>query len=148
MNIDTIVKNSFHGKCFRELAQAPVTALQSISEAQAVALRDAFGVTSIAELACLRVVRYAQAIRLMAEVEALPFEERVQEALLDDAVEMTFPASDPLAVDSSITRVEVVAELPDASTDHQLAWAIEAHNEQVLGRPALLHAGMHMEVRK
>jgi hypothetical protein len=30
-----------------------------------------------------------------------------EEALLDDAVEMTFPASDPLAVTSGITRIEV-----------------------------------------
>lgn len=29
-----------------------------------------------------------------------------QEALLDDAVELTFPASDPLAVTSAITRIE------------------------------------------
>ncbi|WP_206076927.1 hypothetical protein [Massilia horti] len=144
MNIDTIVKKSFQGKCFRELAEAPLSALQSITDSQAAALRDAFGVNTVADLACLRVVRYAHAIRLMAEVEAIPVEER----MLDDAVEMTFPASDPLAVDSSVTRIEVVAELPDASTDHQHACAIEAHNEEVLGKPALLHAGKHDEVRK
>lgn len=30
-----------------------------------------------------------------------------QEALLDDAVELTFPASDPLAVTGGVTRIEV-----------------------------------------
>lgn len=30
-----------------------------------------------------------------------------QQELLDDAVEMTFPASDPLAVTGGVTRVEV-----------------------------------------
>jgi hypothetical protein len=30
-----------------------------------------------------------------------------EEALLDDAVEMTFPASDPLAVTGGVTRIEV-----------------------------------------
>lgn len=30
-----------------------------------------------------------------------------QEALLDDAVEMTFPASDPIAVKSGIARIEI-----------------------------------------
>ena len=36
-------------------------------------------------------------------------EEREQE-LLDDAVELTFPASDPLAVTGGVTRVEVPKE--------------------------------------
>jgi hypothetical protein len=43
----------------------------------------------------------------------------VQEALLDDAVEMTFPASDPTAVTSGITRIEVAPDMPPASLDHQ-----------------------------
>lgn len=33
-----------------------------------------------------------------------------EEALLDDAVELTFPASDPLAVAGGITRIEVPKE--------------------------------------
>jgi hypothetical protein len=60
-----------------------------------------------------------------------------KETLLDDAVEMTFPASDPLAVTSGITRIEVPPEKVEASTDHQSASSIVAHNEEVLGEPAL-----------
>jgi hypothetical protein len=63
-----------------------------------------------------------------------------EEELIDDAVEMTFPASDPLSVSSSITRIEVPPEMVEASTDHQLAASIEAHNEEVLGEPALQHS--------
>ncbi len=33
--------------------------------------------------------------------------EEKEQALLDDAVEMTFPASDPLAVTGGVTRIEV-----------------------------------------
>jgi hypothetical protein len=33
-----------------------------------------------------------------------------EQALLDDAVEMTFPASDPLAVTSGVTRIDVPKE--------------------------------------
>jgi hypothetical protein len=73
----------------------------------------------------------------MATAEAEPLEEVAKETLLDEAVEMTFPASDPLAVTSSITRIEVPPEKVDASTDHQGASAIEAHNEETIGSRAL-----------
>ena len=43
-----------------------------------------------------------------------------EEEQIDDAVEMTFPASDPISVDpNSITRIEKAPEKPDASEDHQ-----------------------------
>jgi hypothetical protein len=38
-------------------------------------------------------------------------EER-QQALLDDAIDLTFPASDPLAVSGGITRIEKPAASP------------------------------------
>lgn len=139
MNIDTIVNQSFQGKCFRELVQAPVKALCGISDEQAAALEQAFGVKTIADLANLRVVRYARAIRMMAEAESAQ-KEAAEEVLLDDAVEMTFPASDPISVDSGITRIEVPPDMVEASQDHQSAGSIEVHNEEAIGRPAL-HSG-------
>jgi len=48
-------------------------------------------------------------------------EERAKEELLDDAVEMTFPASDPISVDAGITRIEVAPDTVNAQTDHQHA---------------------------
>jgi predicted RecB family nuclease len=137
MNIQIIVNDTHHDKCFRELVNQPVTALRGVSEQQAQALRDAFGINTIGDLAELRVVKWARAIRTMATAEAEPLEEVAKETLLDDAVEMTFPASDPVAVQSSITRIEVPPEKVDASTDHQGASAIEAHNEATVGSPAL-----------
>jgi hypothetical protein len=137
MNIDSIVNESSQTKCFRELVEAPLTCLRGITEKEASALEQAFGVKTVADLANLRIVRYARAIKMMAEVEAEPREERAKECLLDDAVEMTFPASDPLAVNSSITRIEVAPDKVEASTDHQSASSIAAHNEEVLGEPAL-----------
>ncbi|NIA52773.1 hypothetical protein HAV22_03790 [Massilia sp. TW-1] len=73
----------------------------------------------------------------MASAETEPREAVAKETLLDDAVEMTFPASDPVSVTSSITRIEVPPEKVDASSDHQNAAAIEAHNEQAIGCRAL-----------
>ena len=137
MNIQIIVNDTYHDKCFRELVKEPVSALRGITEQQANALREAFGINTIGELAELRAVKFARAIRTMASAEAEPPEAVAKEALLDDAVEMTFPASDPLAVTSSITRIEVPPEKVDASTDHQHASAIEAHNEETVGTRAL-----------
>ncbi len=57
--------------------------------------------------------------------DAAPQADLAKEALLDDAVEMTFPASDPISVDSGITRIEVAPDKVDAHEDHQLAGEIE-----------------------
>jgi hypothetical protein len=137
MNIQIIVNDTHHDKCFRELVKQPVTALRGLTQAQADALRDAFGINTIGELAELKVVKYARAIRTMATAESEPQGDIAKETLLDDAVEMTFPASDPVSVQSSITRIEVVPDKVNASTDHQGASAIEAHNEEAIGSRAL-----------
>jgi hypothetical protein len=137
MNIQIIVNDTHHDKCFRELVNEPVSALRGITEQQADALRAAFGINTIGELAELKAVKWARAIRTMAAAETEPPGEVAKETLLDDAVEMTFPASDPLAVTSGITRIEVAPEKVDASSDHQHASAIEAHNEETVGCRAL-----------
>lgn len=145
MNIDTIVKHAYQGKCFRELANAPLTALCGISDEQAAALEQAFGVKTIGEFGELKLVRYVSAIKCMAGVEGEPREEVAKETLLDDAVEMTFPASDPISVDAGVTRIEVPPEMVEASTDHQHAAAIEAHNEETVGCPGLQHGTTRKE---
>lgn len=46
MNIDTIVYPDYLGKTFRELADAPISALKGVTPAAALALQQAFGVNS------------------------------------------------------------------------------------------------------
>ncbi|WP_296947656.1 hypothetical protein [uncultured Massilia sp.] len=137
MNIQIIVNDQYHDKCFRELAKEPVTALRGVTQQQADALQQAFGITSISDLADLELVRWARAIRTMATAESEPRDAAAKESLIDDAVEMTFPASDPVAIESSITRIEVAPDKVDASGDHQAASSIEASNEQAMGERAL-----------
>ena len=129
MNIDTVVGKEYLGKCFRELADAPVSALRGVGEEGAQALQQAFGVTTVRELANLNFIKWASAIATLAsEEQALP-QEKAKEELLDDAVEMTFPASDPISVDAGITRIEVPPEKVDAQTDHQHAAKVAESTE-------------------
>lgn len=125
MNIDTIVNEQFRGKTFRELSEAPLSALRGIGEQQANALADTLGVKTIGDLAGLQVVNYAIAIKALAGCEGVSSKEKAEETLLDDAVEMTFPASDPISVDAGITRIEVAPDMVDAGHDHQHAQKIE-----------------------
>jgi hypothetical protein len=128
MNIDTIINEQFQGKTFRELANAPLSALRGIGELQASALADTLGVKTIGDLASLQIVKYAVAIKALAAGEETSSKEKAEQTLLDDAVEMTFPASDPISVDAGITRIEVPPEMVDAGHDHQNARAIEENS--------------------
>lgn len=138
MNIDTIVNTQFQGKSFRELVDAPLTALCGIGEQQASALHQALGVKTIGDLAELKVVNYATAIKALADCEGGSSKEMAEQTLLDDAVEMTFPASDPISVDAGITRIEVPPEKVQASLDHQHTGSFQAHNQEVLGTDAIM----------
>ena len=136
MNIDNIVNQQFHGKSFSELVNAPLSALSGITEQQAQAFA-AVGVHTVGDLAKMPVVNYAVAIHALASCEGASSKEQAEECLLDDAVEMTFPASDPISVDSGITRIEVAPDKVDAARDHQGAQAMEAHNEEALRNAAV-----------
>lgn len=134
MNINSIVDNEHADKCFRDLCNAPLSALRGVSAKDAKALQQAFNITTIGELADLKFIKWASAIRVLAAEECDTKEQVAKETLLDDAVEMTFPASDPISVDAGITRIEVPPEMVNASTDHQHAKAVEASTEK--GRKA------------
>lgn len=118
MNINQCVDKAFEGKSFVELASAPIDALQGISAKDATMLKAAFNISTIRDLANLKYVKLATAIvNLADEIEA--DEDKAKETLLDDALEMSFPSSDPISVSSGITRIEVAPEMVAAQTDHQ-----------------------------
>jgi hypothetical protein len=136
MNIDTIVDKEYLGLSFRALADAPTSALRGVSAKDAKALAQAFNVHTVRELATLDVVRWAAAITTLAEQEQETAAEQAGETLLDSAVEMTFPASDPVSVDAGITRIEVAPETVDAHGDHQNARQVEQSTRKGLKREA------------
>ncbi len=129
MNIETIVDHQYLGKSFRDIASAPISALKGVSAADAKSLHLAFGVSTVRDLANLNYVKWAAALVTLADEETLTEEEKAKEELLDEAVEMTFPASDPISVDSGITRIEVAPDKVDAHTDHQRAGQQETAEE-------------------
>jgi hypothetical protein len=61
-DIAKFVDKSWEDKSFTDIANAPVSALQGVSEADAAALQQALGITSVADLANNKFVRWAQAI--------------------------------------------------------------------------------------
>ena len=69
MNIDKALDKAYETKTFKELVNAPVAALQGVSENDAKLLKEAFNVKTIGDLARLKYVRWAQAITLLAETE-------------------------------------------------------------------------------
>ena len=62
-----ILDKSYENADFAELAAAPVSALQGVSESDAQHLKEAFGIDTIRELATNKFVLWAQAINVLAK---------------------------------------------------------------------------------
>ncbi|HEU4845401.1 MAG TPA: hypothetical protein VFT05_14135 [Burkholderiaceae bacterium] len=125
MNLNSVVSDEFANVDMRTLAEAPVTALRSMSGAGARLLAQEFGVHSVRDLARLDCVKWATVITALADEEPPTAVEQARETLLDEAVEMTFPASDPLSINASVTRIEVAPETVGGHEDHQHAGQVE-----------------------
>ena len=69
MNMNKAVMKEYETKTFKEVAKAPVHALQGVSEGDAKHLKEAFGVDTVEELANLKYVKTAQAIVALAATE-------------------------------------------------------------------------------
>jgi len=70
MNIDKCVVKKYEKMKLKEIAGSPVDALQGVSEGDAKLLKEAFNVKTVADLANLKYVKWAQAICILAEGEA------------------------------------------------------------------------------
>lgn len=125
MNIDTVVDKQYLDLSFRALADAPVSALRGIGAKDAKALAQAFNVHTVRDLAELEYVKWAVAITTLAGQEQASPQEQAKESLIDDGLEMTFPASDPISVDAGVTRIEVAPDMASAREDHQNAGQVE-----------------------
>ena len=69
MNINKVLDKKYEQTPLKELKNAPVSALQGISEGDAESLKQAFNVKTIYDLAKLKYVKWAQAICVLADGE-------------------------------------------------------------------------------
>ena len=88
-----------------EVLDAPLDALHCLSFREAEILKTVFEIVTIREFVNLKFMKCISALNaLSAEIEVEKNKE--ENAILDDALMMTFPASDPTSVSSTIKRVE------------------------------------------
>jgi len=69
MNINKYLDKAYEKKNLKDLPDAPVDALQGVSEGDAKLLKEAFNVKTIKDLAKLKYVKWAKAICTLAEGE-------------------------------------------------------------------------------
>lgn len=68
VNLDAALDKSYESTSLTDLANAPVSALAGVSEEDAEALRKAFNIKTIADLANHKFVHTAQAIVTLSQV--------------------------------------------------------------------------------
>ena len=66
-NVAQYVDKAYEDKDFTEIANAPVSALQGVSDADADALQKALGIKTVHDLATNKFVLWAQAINVLAK---------------------------------------------------------------------------------
>ena len=69
MNINKAVDKAYETKTLKEIANAPVAALEGVTEADGEALLKAFGVKTIRDLGTCKYFLWAQAIAALADRE-------------------------------------------------------------------------------
>jgi len=69
MNINKVLDKAYETMPLKEIVNAPVAALQGVSENDGKLLQEAFNVKTIADLARLKYVKWAQAICILAQGE-------------------------------------------------------------------------------
>jgi len=69
MNINKYLDKAYEKLTFKEIINAPVSAIQGITEKDGELLKEAFNVKTVSDLANLKYVKWAQAICVLAEGE-------------------------------------------------------------------------------
>ncbi|MCB1178510.1 MAG: hypothetical protein KDK36_13070 [Leptospiraceae bacterium] len=69
MNINKALDKSFETKPLKEILNAPVDAIQGVSEGDAVKLKEAFNIKTVKDLGTNKFFLWAQAIVALADTE-------------------------------------------------------------------------------
>ena len=100
-----IHEHNAHHQNHRHLMDAPLETLHCLTPKQAQLLKTEFDVVTIGDTINLKFVRCLGAIKEL-EIQLEAEKNLAEENVLDSALQMTFPASDPTSVISNITRIE------------------------------------------
>ncbi|ANW16892.1 hypothetical protein [Streptomyces clavuligerus] len=69
IDLDTVLDKAWADKTLPEILGAPVGALKGVSDRDGELLKEAFGVTTVAQLAEVKYVRWAQALAALGAAE-------------------------------------------------------------------------------
>jgi hypothetical protein len=69
MNLNKILDKAYEGKSLKEIAAAPVAAIEGVSENDGKLLKEAFGIETIADLGTNKFFLAAQALAELAKYE-------------------------------------------------------------------------------
>lgn len=69
MNLNKILDKAYEGKTMKEIAAAPVAAIEGVSDNDGKLLKEAFGIETIADLGTNKFFLAAQALTELAKYE-------------------------------------------------------------------------------
>lgn len=69
IDLGKVLDKAWADKSLPEILAAPVSALKGVSERDGELLKEAFGITTVAQLAELKYVRWAQALAALNEAK-------------------------------------------------------------------------------
>lgn len=69
IDLEKVLDKAWADKSLPEILAAPVSALKGVSERDGELLKEAFGITTVAQLAELKYVRWAQALAALNEAK-------------------------------------------------------------------------------
>ncbi len=69
MGFEKIVDKAWEDKSFKEIADAPVSAIQGVSEGDEKLLIEAFNIKTVRDFATHKFVKWAQALTTLADYE-------------------------------------------------------------------------------
>lgn len=70
MNINEAVDKAYETKTLKEIADAPVDAIQGVSEGDAKLLAEAFNIKTVRDLGTNKFYKWAEAISILADKES------------------------------------------------------------------------------
>jgi len=103
--MDTRQTSGSHQRYVQSMLDSPLETLHCISAEEASIIKIVFRIKTVRDLAEHKITRCLAALKVL-DADMAAEKEVLTENLLDDALEMTFPASDPVSINAGVTRID------------------------------------------